>query len=110
MLVQVYQQRFDPWAVLRRRVDLWREAALVYRTAAASRAQQLVFNDLCAQHGQLKDLAAIDDLVLRELALSAAAVRGALVDDGVIELRALAQGVALMATLTAHAALAFGAQ
>ena len=69
-----------------------------------------MFSDLRAQHGQFKDLAPVNDLVLAPLAQAGRAGAGALMDDDLIDLRTLAQGVALVALLPADRALAFEAQ
>ena len=104
-------QRLDTRAVLGRRIDAARPAALMHRPAAACRAHQAVLGNLRAQHGQLKDLAPVNHLVRAPLALADRASGGAAVmGDDFIDLRALAQGIAFMSLLPAHGALAFETQ
>lgn len=86
------------------------EDSHVYGPAGAGRADQLVFCELGAQHGQIKDLAAFDNCVLQLCAVADAALRAVGVPDEHVRLSALHQGVSAMARLAAVGILAWGVQ
>lgn len=108
--MQVYRQGLGAWAVLGRGADGLGQGALVHRPTAACPAQQLVLGHLGAQRRQFKDLASLDSLVRERRAVADAAAGRAVVDDGVIDRCALAQGMALVSDLATHGALALDTQ
>ena len=105
----MHGQRLDAGPVLRGGVDAFRPLALMDCATGAARAQQPVFDDLGAQHGQLEHLASINHFKLRQRLLACGAVAGRVFDD-LIDLGALAQGAALVSRLAACLVLAGLAQ
>jgi hypothetical protein len=92
VLVQMHARGFDADAILRWRIDALRPGAQVHRPAGAGRANLLVGHGANTQLGELKDLARFGDLVIKHLPLAGAATAIGWVGDGLVDLRALAQG------------------
>ena len=61
-----------------------------------------MFDDLCAQHWQFEDLAPLDDGLRQPFSLAFRAGCCALVGNHLIDVRALTQGVAVVAFLSAR--------